>query len=315
MNTTNRTLIRPSARTGFTLVELLVVIGIIALLIGILLPTLSRARGAAKDLVCLSNMRQQGMGIVMYTEAHKGILPYGYWDGSPPLQGFVGNKAGDWGLLILSYLNEGAAETNYEDNALLGDNHARTLFRCPEAITSNLAITNYSAHHRLMPNLDDPINDPSYTGSEPRYAVPYKVAKMNNSSAQLLVADGTLQNLGTTGDAENYAAASTLYQIDEFRTFYDHYSLDWRLDQWRKDVGEPEASRNVWGGDNTDSPDNWGNLRYRHGGNNKNTNGDACNILYGDGHAEAVRHGGFFDGIPDQLDTNIPREAICVPSL
>jgi prepilin-type processing-associated H-X9-DG protein len=56
-------------------VELLVVIGIIALLVGILLPTLNRAREAGKRLACQSNMRQLGMGFVMYTTANRGWYP------------------------------------------------------------------------------------------------------------------------------------------------------------------------------------------------------------------------------------------------
>lgn len=62
-------------KRGFTLVELLVVIGIIAVLVGILLPALSRAREQAQRLKCLSNVRQLGMALSMYASENKDCVP------------------------------------------------------------------------------------------------------------------------------------------------------------------------------------------------------------------------------------------------
>lgn len=71
-------------RRGFTLVELLVVIGIIAVMIGILLPVLSKARKSARTTVCLSNLRQMGNAWVMYMNDTKGRLPHSVWTNYDP---------------------------------------------------------------------------------------------------------------------------------------------------------------------------------------------------------------------------------------
>ncbi len=80
--------IRQQRRLGFTLIELLVVISIIALLIGLLLPALSRARKAARVTVCLANLKNIGNGAANYSSEFGGIIA----TGTPPE--FVDTSAG-----------------------------------------------------------------------------------------------------------------------------------------------------------------------------------------------------------------------------
>ena len=60
---------------AFTLVELLVVIGVIALLVALLLPALGRSREQAKQVACLSNLRQLGVAIELYCQDNNGWFP------------------------------------------------------------------------------------------------------------------------------------------------------------------------------------------------------------------------------------------------
>ena len=69
-------------RHAFTLVELLVVIGIIAILISLLLPALNKARAAGNDIVCKSNLRQIAQVIYLYTQNNRGVYPVCASDGT-----------------------------------------------------------------------------------------------------------------------------------------------------------------------------------------------------------------------------------------
>ena len=96
-------------RWGFTLIELLVVISIIALLISILLPALGAARAAARQAVCLGNIRQLGIGMYTYAGDYDEAIPFGAFQAAG---GTHGNPLGTngtvtWDDLVAPYVGSG----------------------------------------------------------------------------------------------------------------------------------------------------------------------------------------------------------------
>ena len=100
-----------SRKHGFTLVELLVVISIIALLVAILLPALNKARQQAQATVCLANLHQMGLAVLMYADQ---------WDDYIPR----GGTGGTWFQQFMPYLG------NQYDRRV-GDYRQIEIFRCP----------------------------------------------------------------------------------------------------------------------------------------------------------------------------------------
>ncbi|MCY2951716.1 MAG: prepilin-type N-terminal cleavage/methylation domain-containing protein [Planctomycetota bacterium] len=92
---------------GFTLVELLVVIGIIALLVAILLPALSRAQEAARMVKCLANLRTTAQAAIMHANDHKGYMPVAGATFTPTVQMATPSGLGDPYQRRYSYYMEG----------------------------------------------------------------------------------------------------------------------------------------------------------------------------------------------------------------
>jgi len=85
-------------KRSFTLIELLVVVAIIAVLISLLLPALGNARVQAKTAVCMSNLRQVGMGIINYTSANNNVMYISWIDKNSDPRLIAGNWV--WALTI-----------------------------------------------------------------------------------------------------------------------------------------------------------------------------------------------------------------------
>ncbi len=119
---------RTRAAADLTLVELLVVVGIIAVLVAVLLPALAKAREAADSLTCRSNLRQIGHGFQLYAgEWDNHILPYAVnyylWPDVLFMNGYV--QSGNWRRLDEAY--DAARATTPTPLSEVG----RNAFRCP----------------------------------------------------------------------------------------------------------------------------------------------------------------------------------------
>ena len=209
-------------RKAFTLIELLVVIAVIAVLAGMLLPALGRARQSARSTQCLNHLRQIGVAVHLYADVNNDELPRSQHSA-------IAHGQLPWGRALAPVLSQ---------NPLTWTNLLKTIYHCPEDKQVGFWSYGQNVYFELNPQSDD------YVGSPQIWR---KIANIERPAATILDAEnaGTADHLmphfwASERDAEdlaphrhrdrsNYSFVDGHSQAKLFKSVFDP---DNRIDLW-----------------------------------------------------------------------------------
>ena len=252
---------------AFTLVELLVVIGIIALLVSILLPTLSRAREAGYKVKCLSNLRQLAQANSMYSSQWKG------W----AVPDILGNGNDFW------------PGTTTKSRAIwLNNNPFRRNLNVPEWIAGN-GQSNHYPEGMVCPSALRSHEQSSKAGATMQFSYGYNSVNANYTGVPILVlptgAAGVdiefrgikYNRVRRPSDKIMFADAMTPHiQPQKSDFYYKIATYDDNKDDDDENADDTQASAYV---------------AYRHSSRDKKSDSAQINVVCWDGHAETMKRG------------------------
>jgi prepilin-type N-terminal cleavage/methylation domain-containing protein/prepilin-type processing-associated H-X9-DG protein len=303
---------------AFTLVELLVVIGIIAVLIGVLLPVLSGIAARGRDLQCQSNIRQCVTLILNYAAENKGQLPYGmYWARSGPGHDGWSHAPGERKMVTVWSVISSMSASHYqvEDPSWSNDTSAAAyssapFLRCPEALQVQPHLCGYSASWAAFIS---PFHDAYFAEAGPDVPPWRKLrerqTKLNQCATwTALVWDTSVSPSMASSLGVHFLGAD----VDDYRIwdgasrpqqrFYSSHDPFARVAPGVYGNNRPILlSMRFYPYRNIDPPDEAifpyeGNLRFRH---RKST---TCNVGYADGHVGQFTGKFKSDGTPISHD-------------
>ena len=204
MKTNMTKLVEVKRGAAFTLLELLVVIGIIAILAALLLPVLSAAKKRAAQATCINDLNQLGLGLHMYIDDSNGTFP-------GMASQHSGFQAADW---IYWRTNDPAHPVQKSPIVIALANASSTLFRCPldiddrariaqaDAVNGpylySYALTSYNVVNDANPGMSS-----VFTGGQ---SLPFKLSSVRNPATKIMLAE----EVASDSSSDNPTGASVI---------------------------------------------------------------------------------------------------------